>query len=303
MQTSDFCVIPSVVVQTQQVGLIANDKAGQGCGTEELELLFAAQGITTQTYDAPDPVDAARLAVADGMTMVIAAGGDGTIGAVASVLTGTQVALGVLPTGTLNHLAKDLKIPLALEEAIGVISRCKTEWVDVAEVNGRVFVNNSSLGVYPAMVMLRSDEESKGSNRWFALIRAMSSAVRNFPILDVRLTVGGITVERRTPLLFIGNNEYELEGLNLGTRSTLKDGRLFVAVAHAMSGFGLFRLFVGALFGKLRQSDALEAFPATEAFVEVRRGMVRISTDGEAMWMKPPLHYRIRPQQLCVIVP
>jgi diacylglycerol kinase family enzyme len=303
MQTSDFCVLCSVVAQTQQVGLVANSKAGQGFGTEELERLFASKGITAQVYDAPDPVEAARLAVADGMTMVIAAGGDGTISAVASVLAGTQVALGIVPTGTLNHLAKDLKIPLVLEEAVGIISRRKTEWVDIAEVNGRVFVNNSSLGVYPAMVMLRSDEESRGWNRWIALIRAMAGAVRNFPMLDVRLTAGGVTVERRTPLLFVGNNEYELEGLNLGTRSTLKGGQLFVAVAHAMSGFGLFRLFVRALFGKLRQSDELEEFPAAEAFVEVRRGVVRISTDGEAMWMKPPLHYRIRPQQLCVIVP
>jgi diacylglycerol kinase family enzyme len=292
-----------VIAQTQQIGLIANSKAGQGFGPHSLERLFAEQGISAQSYNAPDPVKAAKLAVADGMNLVIAAGGDGTVSAVASVLAGTEVALGILPTGTLNHVAKDLKIPLALEEAVAVISRRRIDRIDIAEVNGRVFVNNSSLGVYPAMVMLRSAEERRGWNRRIALVRAMAAAFRNFPILDVRLTAGETTVERRTPLLFIGNNEYELEGLHLGTRSTLKGGSLFVAVAHAMSGFALFRLFVRALFGRLRQSDRLETFPATEAFVEVRRGMVRISTDGEAMWMQPPLHFRIRPQQLNVVVP
>jgi diacylglycerol kinase family enzyme len=292
-----------VLAQTQQVGLVANSKAGQGLGPADLQRLLGAQGITAQAYDASDPVEAAKLAVADGMDLVVAAGGDGTISAVASVLAGTSVALGVLPTGTLNHLAKDLNIPLALDEAIAVISRCKTGLIDVAEVNGRAFVNNSSLGVYPAMVMLRSDEESRGWNKWIARVRAVVGAIRKFPILDVRLTAGGVTVGRRTPLLFVGNNKYQLEGFKLGTRSSLTGGELMVAVAHAMSGFALFRLFLRALLGRLRQSDELEVFPANEVFVELRRGMVRVSIDGEAMWSKPPLHYQIRPQQLRVVIP
>ena len=95
---------------------------------------------------------------------------------------------------------------------MAVISRGKTDCIDVAEVNGRVFVNNSSLGVYPAMLTLRNNEESRGWSRWLALFRATLPAIRNFPMLDVRLTAGGVTVERRTPVLFIGNNEYEVEG-------------------------------------------------------------------------------------------
>ena len=289
--------------KTQQIGLIANSKAGQGFGPEDLRSLFAEQGLLTQVYSVDDPGKSAELALADGMDTVVAAGGDGTISAVAAVLAGSQVALGILPTGTLNHLAKDLNIPLALGEAVAVIGRGKTDCIDVAEVNGRVFVNNSSLGVYPAMLTLRNDQESRGWSKWLALFRAAPTAIRNFPILDVRLTAGGVTVERRTPVLFIGNNEYEVEGVKLGTRSNLKGGYLFVAVAHAMSGFGLFGLFLRALFGRLRRTDQLEEFPTTEAFVEVRRGLIRVSTDGEVTWMKPPLHYRIRPNYLRVIIP
>ena len=98
-----------VRTKTQQVGLIANSKAGQGFGPEDLRSIFAEQGILTQVYGAEDPVKAAKLALADGMDTVVAAGGDGTISAVAAVLAGSQVTLGILPTGTLNHLAKDLK--------------------------------------------------------------------------------------------------------------------------------------------------------------------------------------------------
>jgi diacylglycerol kinase family enzyme len=292
-----------VRAQTQQIALIANSKAGQGLGAEDLRRICADQGILAQVYGAEDPAKAARLALDDGMDTIVAAGGDGTISAVASVLGGSEAALGILPTGTLNHLAKDLNIPLALEEAIAVINRRKTDCIDVAEVNGRIFVNNSSLGVYPAMLTLRSNEENRGWSRRLALIRAILPAIRNFPIVDVRLTADGVTVERRTPLLFIGNNRYELEGLKLGTRATLKEGFLFVAVAHAMTGFDLFRLFVRALFGHLRQSDELEEFPTTEASVDVRRGLIRVSTDGEVTWMKPPLQYRIRPNHLRVIIP
>jgi diacylglycerol kinase family enzyme len=296
-------VIPSVRAQTQQVGLIANSKAKQGIGPEDLRRLFADHGMLTQAYETEDPAQAAKLALADGIDTVVAAGGDGTVSAVASVLAGSKVALGILPMGTLNHMAKDLNIPLVLEEAVAVIGRRKTDWIDVAEVNGRVFVNNSSLGVYPAVVTIRRDEENRGWSKRLAMVRAMLTAIRSFPIVDVRLTAGGVTVERRTPLLFIGNNEYELEGLKLGTRSSLKGGCLFVALAHAMTGFGLFRLFVRALCGRLRQTDQLEEFPTSEAFVEIRRGMVRVSTDGEVTWMAPPLHYRIRPNHLCVIIP
>ena len=153
------------------------------------------------------------------------------------------------------------------------------------------------------MLTLRSNEESRGWSRRLALMKATLGAIRNFPMVDVRLTADGVTVERRTPLLFIGNNRYELEGLKLGTRPTLKGGYLFVAVAHAMTGFDLFRLFVRALFGHLRRTDELEEFPTTEASVEVRRGLIRVSTDGEVTWMKPPLQYRIRPNHLRVIIP
>jgi diacylglycerol kinase family enzyme len=296
-------VIHFVRAQTQQIALIANSKAGQGLGAEDLRRIFAEQGILAQVYGAEDPVTAAKLALEDGIDTVVAAGGDGTISAVASVIAGSEATLGILPTGTLNHLAKDLNIPLALEEAIAVINRRNTGCIDVAEVNGRIFVNNSSLGVYPVMLTLRSNEESRGWSRRLALMKATLGAIRNFPMVDVRLTADGVTVERRTPLLFIGNNRYELEGLKLGTRPTLKGGYLFVAVAHAMTGFDLFRLFVRALFGHLRQTDELEEFPTTEASVEVRRGLIRVSTDGEVTWMKPPLQYRIRPNHLRVIIP
>ena len=87
---------------------------------------------------------------------MVVGGGDGTLSAAASILAGTDTALGVLALGTLNHFARDLRIPLDLDGAIGVIAAGHHQTVDVGEVNGQVFINNSSIGIYPFFVAERS---------------------------------------------------------------------------------------------------------------------------------------------------
>src|SRR5476649_731552 len=115
-------------------------------------------------------ITAAKRALARGVDAVVAGGGDGTINAVASVLAGSSVALGVLPLGTLNHFAKDLNIPLDLDQAIATIARGTTAQVDVGDVNGRIFVNNSSLGLYPHIVRARDQQQRRlGRGKWTRL--------------------------------------------------------------------------------------------------------------------------------------
>src|SRR5947199_3052283 len=97
----------------------------------------------------------ARSAVSNGARAVVAGGGDGTVSAVASALVGTDKALGVLPLGTLNHFAKDLCIPLEVVGAARNVCEGREVSVDVGEVNGRVFINNSGLGLYPHIVRRR----------------------------------------------------------------------------------------------------------------------------------------------------
>lgn len=244
-----------------------------------------------------------KEAVANNSRIVVAAGGDGTVNTVASCLVGTSKILGVLPAGTLNHFAKDLQLPLNLPDAIETIAKGNTKLVDVGEVNGHVFVNNSSLGLYPHIVEERDKQQRLGSGKWSAFLWAALSVLRRYPFVDVRLTLEGLNVERRTPFVFIGNNRYEMEGFNIGARSRLDARELSLYTTKTVSRFGFLRLGLRALFKRLRNdSDFLEA-SAPEIWIHTRHRRLRVALDGEVRVLKPPLHYRILPQSMRVIVP
>lgn len=249
-------------------------------------------------------VELARRAVRDNCEPVIAGGGDGTINAVASTLIGTKRTLGVLPLGTLNHFAKDLNIPLDLESAARVCVAGHAAQVDVGEVNGRIFLNNSSLGLYPAIVRHREQQQQRlGRGKWPAFFWALLTVLRRYPFLSVRLSVDDREMSRRTPFVFIGNNEYEMENFNLGARSCIDKGQLSLYVAHRTGRLGLLRLALGALFGGLRKQQDFDAVCTKEIWIETRHSRLRVATDGEVTMMDTPLHYRVRPGALRVLVP
>lgn len=151
-----------------------------------------------------DIAELARRAVQEHSPAVIAGGGDGTVNAVAAQLVGTSVPLGVLPLGTLNHFARELRIPLEREAALRSLLTGRIASIDVAEVNGCVFVNNSSLGLYPWLVAEREKGQRKGHSKWTAFVQAGFSVLRRYPFLDVRLAVEGSELRYRTPFVFIG---------------------------------------------------------------------------------------------------
>jgi diacylglycerol kinase family enzyme len=287
----------------QPAALIFNPSAGRSGTPEELADHLASRGVSVRTFVREDPAEAAELARHEGFATLIAAGGDGTVSAVASVAVQSGCTLGIVPAGTLNHFAGALEIPTDLERALDIIAAGKTAMVDIAEVNGRFVVNNSSLGFYPVMVVLRRTEEKRGYSRWTATIRAAFLTLLRLPVLQVRLTAREARIERTAPLVFVGNNEYQMEGANAGSRQSLRDGVLFVSVAHATSRLDVIRIAVRALLGRLTDSDGFDAFSTTEAVVESRRSLVRVSLDGEVRLMRSPLHYRSHPGALRVLVP
>ncbi len=236
--------------------------------------------------------------------MVVAGGGDGTLSAVASRLVDTGIPLGVLPLGTLNHFAKDLNIPLDLDDAVRVIAAGHSIAIDVGEVNGRVFINNSGLGLYPDIVRHRDRQQrTLGRSKWHALAWASWSLLRRYPFVQVRLMIDGQPREWRTPFVFVGNNEYLMEGLRIGERTRLDEGCLCLCVAHEPGRLGLLRLALHALVGRLRQASDFDALSATELVIETRRPRLHVSADGEVWPMSTPLRYRVRPGALRVIVP
>jgi diacylglycerol kinase family enzyme len=274
---------------------------------QRLADLWAAEGREARiwlTEEGQGADDLARRAVAEGCDPLVAGGGDGTINAVAAVAIEAERTLGVLPLGTFNHFAKDLKIPLDLEGAARVCLDGHTARVDVGEVDGRIFLNNSSLGLYPSIVRHREKRQAeRGWGKKAAFLWATAAMLRRYPFLDVELEVEERKLFRRTPFVFIGNNEYEMESLRAGARPALDRGELSLHVAHRTGRLGLLRLAFRGLFGGLRRQHDFDALCTREIRVATRHDYLRVALDGEVTLMRTPLHYRIRPGVLRVLVP
>jgi len=244
----------------------------------------------------------AARALSDNRRLLVAGGGDGTVSAVAGTLVGTESNLGVLPMGTLNHFAKDLGIPLNLEAAVRNVFAGKVKKVDVGEVNGRVFVNNSGAGFYPHFVRQREEQERHGYVKRVAFVLALRSIVRRYLRLRLRVHMDRAeALEHVTPFLFVGNNRYETSGLAAGTRTSLDAGRLWVCTAPRTGRQNFVRTALSALAG--RPDEGLHVLEVEDISVEPGTPRVNVSTDGEVSVMSAPLHYRIRPQALGVLVP
>lgn len=292
------------------IPVIVNATAGNGSTADwvaGLEQQFNAAGLQARLQvmqQGSDIAPAVAAAVRAGAEIVVAGGGDGTVSAVAAGLVDTGVALGVLPMGTLNHFAKDLGIPLEQDRAVGVLATGRQVELDVGEVNGRVFINNSSLGLYPDIVRDRDQRQRRlGHGKWRALLEASIAAARRYPVLTVQVEVDGETLVRRTPFVFIGNNEYMMEGFEIGARAALDRGLLSLYLTQRMGRFGLLHLAFMALLRRLDQARDFDMLTAREFVVKTGHRRLRVATDGEVTAMEPPLQYRLRPGALRVIVP
>ena len=284
---------------------------GAGGGHDEVDAqrivsALGAAGVAAAVHSPRAGEDLGTLVarvMRDHPPVVIGGGGDGTISAVAAGLVGTDTALGVLPLGTLNHFARDLTIPLDLDGAARVIAAGHRATVDVGEVNGRVFVNNSSLGLYPEIVRDRELQRRRlGRGKWAALAWASITVLRRYPFLDVAMHIHGHSEARRTAFVFIGNNEYDMEGFDIGSRVRLDGGILSVYVTQRCGRAGLFLLALRALVGRLRQAKDLDALTCQTMTVETRPRRLRVANDGEVVMMDTPLRYRVRPGALNVLV-
>ena len=274
--------------------------------SEKIADALRAAGIDAdlETIDGADCVKRCRAVAKRGDKLVIVGGGDGTISAAASVLVGTNTALGVLPLGTLNHFARDLGIPDKLEEAAQLIAKGGERRVDVAEMNGRVFINNSAIGLYPLMVRDRESQQQRlGRSKKLAMIVASARTLARFGHQRLTLTVNDEKAQVDTPLLFVGNNSYRLDLGAAGQRDAVDEGNLSVFVMRKKTRRGFIAASVRALFNRARKDDMVQLDNVQRLKVESHRSALAVSLDGEVVREKPPLEYRIRSKALRVIAP
>jgi YegS/Rv2252/BmrU family lipid kinase len=239
-----------------------------------------------------------------GDPLLVVGGGDGTIGAAASALVGSTTMLGILPLGTLNHFARDLGLPADLGQAATLLAAGKDRRVDVAEMNGRIFINNSAIGLYPLMVVDRDmQRERLGRSKRLAMIVASLRTLGRFHRHRLTLTVNGRKRLVDTPLLFVGNNDYRIDIAAPGKRESLDDGQLCVLVMRKKTAAGLIAASVRALFNRARADDMVQIDGVQRLTVGSARNQLRVSLDGEVVRAEPPLEYKIRKKALRVVAP
>lgn len=267
---------------------------------------FAELGLDADILLAEDGSDIERLAseaAKSDAKIIVAGGGDGTISAVAAIAHKAGKTLGVLPLGTLNNFSKDLGIPQDISEAVKVIAEGYTRMIDLAEVNGRIFINNSSIGLYPRIVRSREKQQKLGRGKWLAALWASLRMFKLSPFLKVVITVDGKEFLRKTPFVFVGNNEYDMDIYNIGRRNGLDTGKLGVYFLNRGGRWGVAVMVIRTIFGRLEQWRDFEIISTEEIQIRTRKRRLQVAFDGEVEVMSSPLHYRSIPGALKVIVP
>ena len=293
---------PVFVCVTARAGVHAGDAGNQ------IRTLFADRRRDVEIVAFDPAADALRRKI-PGRAIVVAAGGDGTVSAVAALALQTSSTLGLLPLGTLNHFARDLGIPADLDKAVDLVVNGTPTSVDVGFINDRAFVNNCSLGVYPTVVAARDQLRRRGHRKWTAMAIAAARVLPRHHRLIVKLDADGDPTVWRTPFVLIANNAYETTGLGFGNRKSMLAGRLFAYVAPAVRARQLplaaARAIVAGAFRRPRPEDRrFEVVEACQLWIDAsgpRRATIAI--DGELVSIALPIHFRIAPRALRVIAP
>lgn len=293
-----------------RVAAIINSEAGSvrgaGLDAESLSAMFRRAGLEPDVRFVPGEraVETAHEALAAGAEVVAAGGGDGTIRAVASALVDGDVPLGVLPLGTLNHFARDLGIPVELQAAVELLANGSVRALDVGEVNGEIFVNNSVLGFYPPTVKVRDHvRRVRDRGKWIATAIALAKVAPRMPSLRVRVTAESRAIVRDTRFVFIGNNEYELNLFTYSARSRLESGYLYLYIARAESRIGLVGMALLGLVRDLKRMKGFDRWRVPELTIETDRKNLPVYLDGEVVLLPTPLVYRTRQRALRVVLP
>lgn len=265
--------------------------------------LTAVGGFDIREVSPQTLADRVKQALEQGARRVLIAGGDGSIGSAAAAMAGTGVELAILPCGTLNHLAKDLSLPLQLEDAARVAQSGHAIPVDAASVNSRIFLNTSSVGAYVSFVRSRERLEHRLGYHIASLVAGVQLLI-HMPAFRVSLQVEGVIRQYFTPLVFIGVGERELKLPTLGARVPGGAPGLHVMVVRERSGG---RALALGLAAAARGVSAVAATPAMDSFIvdacRVEPRQHTIAVDGELVPVTPPLEYRHVPGHLRVVVP
>lgn len=298
----------------KKVHLIANSKSGQGAGAtlpEKALALCQEHGFELIHYDTSDHTifekqieKAADQAEKDG-GIVVAAGGDGTIRAVAEKVYGRNIPLGVVSCGTFNFFARTHQLPEDPEEAFKTVLTGEIKEVRLGEINGRIFLINASLGLYAKSIQDREKRTSRyGRNRLVVILSTLYSLLEGHKLLEVTLKSEKNQQTILTPMIFIGNNALQLRDLSMDVARCMKMDMLAVVLMKPLKWWETLRAIFYGVTKKIDSEEGVLSFCVDEfSIIRHRKKMSTVALDGEMFKMSSPLKVKSLPQALKLIKP
>lgn len=291
--------------------VILNTESGKGDdnpGADTLERLFEARGVQVSIVPVKGGDDiAAKVATAidePGVECVVAAGGDGTICAVAGALSESGVDLGVLPFGTFNYFARRFGIPEDVEEAVEAICGERKEPIDLGCVNGHIFINNASIGLYPAILKQRESIYQRwGRSRLAAYWSVLVAMVTVYRPLTMRIEVDGRLQSAKAPTMFVAMSAYQLDEFEIEGADAVRNGKFAVLLAPDVGRFMLIWKALLVALHDVRKGRDFTLLTGERATVETRRSARDVALDGERRRMKGPFEFSILKNAIFVRLP
>jgi YegS/Rv2252/BmrU family lipid kinase len=284
--------------------LVYNSSSGKQDLLNDIRQSLAKHKLEAELIEMnQDWQDLVRRQIKEGCQVFIAAGGDGTVSALAGLLSGTLLKLGILPTGTFNHFAKDLGLPATLDEVFEVIISGQAIAVDVATVNKMVFINNASIGLYPHLLQQRPDKGGMAKKLLASVISSIK-VLSNLRLYRIKLSIDGRPAQKtQASFMFVGNNDYQATKAGFTNRKLLDEGVLCLYQVRSASPFKIIELFIKKLLGRAGHKDGFNHQKVKEVNLSFEHDKVKISLDGELKDLTTPLQFRIQPKSLKVIKP
>jgi diacylglycerol kinase family enzyme len=239
---------------------------------------------------------------------VVAVGGDGTLNAVAQAALEGDRPFGAIPQGTFNYFARNYGIPLEPEAAAQALLDARVQPVQLGLVNDRVFLVNASLGLYPKILEDREEfKQRHGRSRLAALWSGLGTLLREQGQLALSLDQDQKGRALRTPTLVVGNNRLQLERIGIPEASSVEQGSLVAVAVKPVNTFAMYMLAVRGALGRLGEAGSVVSFAFRELTVRpgytYRRGRIKVAIDGEVIWLRTPLEFRIAPRPLKLLLP
>jgi len=247
---------------------------------------------------------AAQRAVQEGADMVIALGGDGTQSAVAGALAGTTSVMGVLPGGTFNYFARELQVGETLDAALDTLIQGQVRRLDVGEVNGRIFLNNASFGVYPKILERREAIYKRwGRSRVAAYWSVLLTLWGMRDPMHLSVTLDGEHRDYHTALAFVARSAYQLENMGLEGADAVRAGKLVLFVAKGQGPRQLIAAAFRLVIGRTARGQDFDLLVADEIQIDSRKPRRLLAFDGEKERVNGPFNLRVRHEALSVIIP